>query len=362
MLRNEKRPRRAAHWNSLWLAAALLVLAACGRVTPQPSSTITPTAPAVSPAPPTAAPSPTPTDQSPLVILLDPPGSDRAQASQLQQLLEQQALLSGLRFERREALAPADVQQGVRIVVGVAPAENLITLAAAAPQTAFIAVDASLQEAGANLSIIQPAGSSVDRQAFVAGYLAALLAEDWRIGMLAAQDAPESAAARLAYANGLAFLCGLCRPVYPPFPIPGYPIVVELPVPSEPANWETALAELQTWQVQVVYVTPQAASPGLYQALAQAGFLIIGSGSPPDGTAERWITSLDSQDLAPVLLQAWQVLLSGGAGQVYRLELALSQTNPELLSSGRQRWVETVLADLAGGFIDTGVSQLTPAP
>jgi hypothetical protein len=293
--------------------------------------------------------------------LLAPQGAEPALVELLQADLESRALQSGLRFETRQSLKPADLLPELRVVVGLPPAENLPELAAAAPRTQFIALSSTEMQAGENLSVIQLPGSEVDRPAFIAGYLAGALADDWHIGLLVAQGSPQSAALRIAYENGLAFLCGLCLPVYPPFPISGYPIVVELPDPADQAGWETAIAELQTWDVQVVYAAPPAASAGLYQALAQAGFQIIGSGSPPEGAQTQWVASLGSQDLLPNLEQAWSAATQGGPGQVFRIGLALTHTNPELLSPGRQQLVERVMADLAAGYIDTGVAPAAEA-
>jgi hypothetical protein len=288
--------------------------------------------------------------------LLAPQGAEPALVEVLRADLESRALQSGLRFETRQALSPADLLPELRVVVSLPPAENLAELAAAAPQTQFIALSSAALQVGENLNVIQLPGGDADQRAFIAGYLAGSLAVDWRIGLLVAPGVPDSAVVRTAYDNGLAFLCGLCLPVYPPFPLSGYPIVVELPDPANQAGWETAITELQTWAVQVVYASPPAASPGLYQALAQAGFQIVGSGSPPEGTQAQWVASLGSQDIIPLLEQAWDAATSGSPGQAYRVGMALTHTNPELLSPGRQQWVEQVMADLAAGFIDTGAA------
>ncbi len=332
-----------------------LILTACQPAEQTPAASPSPTT-AISAATDTPAPqpSPTPTAAPPLAIFLAPAGADAALVEAVLPVVEEQARQSGLRFEQRQELSLTDVQADVRVVVGLPPAGNLAELAAAAPQTAFIALGSGDLTPGKNLSVVQLPGSVSDSLAFIAGYLGGALAQDWHTGVLAVQGAPESAAAAAAYANGLAYLCGLCLPVYPPFPINGYPISLELAEPADPTGWASAIAELQNWQVQVVYVTPQAASAGLYQALAQAGFQIIGIGAPPEGTQTQWIVSLGMQELAPIVLQAWESMLSGSEGQAYAAELALSQVNPELLSPGKEKWVQAVIADLADGFIETG--------
>lgn len=338
-------------------ALAAILLSACGSVVQPTAIDASPTATVLAatdtPAP---QPTPTPTPLTPLAILLAPPGAEPALVEALRPALEARASQSGMRLETRQALSPGELLPEVRLVVSLPPAANLAELAAAAPQTQFIALSSSGLQAGENLSVIQLSGNGAEQGAFVAGYLAGALAEDWRIGLLLAQGDPQGAALRTAYENGLAFLCGLCLPVYPPFPLSGYPIVIELPDPADQGAWEVAIGELQTWDVQVVYVAASAASPALYQALGQAGFQMIGSGAPPQGVQAQWVASLGGPDVALMLEQAWDKAASGEPGQSYQAGLALTHVNPELLSPGRQQWVERMLADLAAGFIDTGAA------
>lgn len=356
-----KRLSRRALIGGFLIVLAGIGLFACRPVEQPPEALPSPTAAPAATDTPLPQASPTPTSISPFAILLAPQGAQPELVQLLQSELESRALQAGLRFETRQALTPADLLPELRVVVSLPPFEDLADLAAAAPQTQFIALSAAALQSGENLSVIQLLEGDIDQPAFIAGYLAGALAEDWRIGLLLAQGAPESAMIRTAYDNGLAFLCGLCLPVYPPFPLSGYPIVVELPDAANQAGWESAITELQTWEVQVVYAAPTAASPGLYQALAQAGFKIIGGGSPPEGTQAQWVASLESQDLTPILEQAWSMAVNGQPGQSYQARLAFAHTNPELLSPGRQQWVERVMADLAAGYIDTGAADATGA-
>lgn len=332
-------------------------LFACGPVVQPTAIDPSPTA-AVLAATDTPAPQPTPTPTSitPLAILLAPSGAEPALVEALLPALEARASQAGMRLESRQALSPGELLPEVRLVVSLPPAANLAELAAAAPQTQFIALSSSGLQAAENLSVIQLPGNDVEQSAFIAGYLAGALAEDWRIGLLLAQGDPQSAALRTAYDNGLAFLCGLCLPVYPPFPLSGYPIVIELADPADQGAWEVAIGELRTWDVQVVYVAASAASPALYQALAQADFQMIGIGAPPQGVQAHWVASLGGQDVIPILDQAWDTATNGQPGRSFQAGLALTHINPELLSPGRQQWVEQMLADLAAGYIDIGAA------
>jgi hypothetical protein len=87
---------------------------------------------------------------------------------------------------------------------------------------------------------------------------------------------------------------------------------------------------------------------------------LIIAGPPTAGVLrEHWVASIGSQSPLQSLLDLWGKLLSGEGGEEVVLPLGFTGTNPDLLSPGRQRLVETMLADLLAGFIDTGVDPQT---
>ena len=94
---------------------------------PSPSPTPRPTS--------TLAPPPSP----PLAVLLAPPEGDPDQAGELQSALADLAAQSGLRFQTRPSLAPAELGQ-VKVLIALPPYPGLEELAAAAPDTQFLAI------------------------------------------------------------------------------------------------------------------------------------------------------------------------------------------------------------------------------
>lgn len=323
--------------------------------TPQPPAEITPASPTLA-LPPSDTPAPaTPTAAPSLAILLAPPGVDAAAVEGLQPALAELAQGAGLQFEVRPALSAADLQsQPVRVVVTLPPDPGLASLAAAAPGVQFLALNIPGVQAGTNLSTIQAAGSRPDLQGFLAGYLAAAITTDWRVGVLSEAGTGAGEAASQAFANGVVFYCGLCRPAYPPFPIPGYPLAAGLPAGASQADWQAAVDSFKVWQVETVYVYSSAPNGDLMSFLANAGFRLIASGAPPAGAGEQWVASISGGDLLPAIGKLWPELVSGAGGQQVALPLALENVNPKLLSPGRQRLVENMLADLLDGFIDPG--------
>ncbi len=338
-----------------------LFLVACSGEQPLPSPTATLQSPVAAEPSHTPSPTDTPTLEpaEPTVILYTASGSDTQLADSLQTLLAVLSEDAGLQFEVAEQLSAQDLDEAVRLVVLLAPDPGIESLAASAPETQFLAVGIPGVEPGENVSTISTSAGSPDQLAFAAGYLAATITEDWRTGVVGGGDTPAGKAAETGFTNGVTFLCGLCRPVVPPFPIPGYPLTFQLPPSSSQEERQTALSYFQEWQVGTVYVAPEAAEPALLEELAGAGISIIGTSAPPNSLSSSWAAAVGSSDPVAAVEQMWESLLNGQGGQSVILPLALQHVNPQLVSPGRQRLVEEMLAELRAGYIDTGVDPAT---
>jgi len=330
------------------------VLAACGASTPL-AATLTPNLVSEPPTPtPTLAPSLTPTPETPLAILLAQP---EAAPEALQSTLAGLAQAAGWSLEVRPSLATTELGN-VRIVVALPPDPGLAALASAAPGTKFLAIGIPGLQPAANLSLIQTADRP-DQLGFLAGYLAAVITDDWRAGVISEAGTPGGNAARIAFNNGMTYFCGLCLSYYPPFPNTGYPVQVELQGGAGPEDGQAAINALSTWQVKTVFVYPPVADEQLLAQLAEAGFNLITTGAPAEAWKDRWVATLVSQDGYQVVPDLWARLLAGEAGTQVTLSLGLGGVNPDLVSPGRRQLVEAMLADLMMGFIDTGVDPQT---
>jgi len=348
------------------LYAILIVglLTGCGN--PTPIASLTPTALATLTDPtttPIAETDATATFTSPpaLAVLLAPPGSDSAQAEALQTALNDTITTAGLHWQVRQQLLPIDLTPELRLVVALPPDPGLAAMAAAAPETQFLAVGIPGLTATPNLSLTGTQGARPDQQGFIAGYLAALLTIDYRIGVISVSDSTEGIAARNGFLNGAVFYCGLCKNYpedynHPPYY--DYPRYVELPAGATTAAWQEAANNLIDHYVAMVYVTPGAGDEAMLATLAAADVMLIGSSVPNEVLQANWVLSFSSDPLAQVQALVPQ-LLAGQGGQDLPLPLEFSQINPELFSPGKQNLMSAVLADLLAGYIDTGVDPVT---
>jgi hypothetical protein len=303
-----------------------------------------------------ATPVATPTPSPGLVILVSPAEVDAYWEAVLQPVLAELAAQEGLQFETRQTIQAGEIDERVRLVVVLSPDPGISGLAASRPTVQFVAVGIADIAPGANISVIAGHGDRADRQGFLAGYLAAVITTDWRVGVISRSDTPDGKAARQAFINGAVFFCGLCRPAYPPFN--QYPLYAELPAGASPADQQAAAGVLLGGAVKTVYVAPGAGDLSLLQYLAQAGINLIAGVAPPDELGSQWVATLRT-DLAAALRQAWPDLMAGKGGLDFEPPLVIENINESLLSVGRQRLVEKTLSDLEIDYIDTGIDPLT---
>lgn len=332
-----------------FLVLMLSALVGCRGETGAPAATATPSAESSEPtAEPTATvPAPTPTTAADLVILLAPDGAPEEIASLMEARISALAAERGLRWQVRQTMGAAEIAAEADFVVALPPQPDFNALVAAAPNTHFLAIGIPGAAPAANLILVRSLEGSQAVEAFLGGYIAAVLTPDWRIGIITTED--DSTADRFtAFENGMRFFCGLCRPQYAPFY--EYPFLLSLPATASAAEWRALADFMRDRFVGTVYVSPGTGGPDLVQALAGYEIGIVGGEIPPAGFEDSWVASLRS-DPAAAYLDYLPRLLDGETALDVTLPLLLADVNPDRLSPGRQRLVEETLADLLAGYI-----------
>ena len=344
---------------SAFLLACLgLLLFACGSVIPTPKPTQTPSPSPTVPYTPTPTLTPSPTPQPPTAVLLASAGADQAQVSSLQTSLNEMITAAGLRWQVRQQLSPTDLVPALRLVVVVPPDPGLADLVTAAPETQFLALGIPSLATAPNLTTIGSEAARPDQQGFIAGAIAAMLSNDWRVGVISLSDTVAGHAARTGFMNGVVYFCGLCRPAHPPFY--EYPLIYELPSTATSAEWQEAANYMVDHDVLAVYVFPQAGDESMLSILAAGKINIISSGEPAQGALSSWVVSLTTDPL-PLIQSQVQGLMDGSVsgGQSLVVPIQFTQINPALFTPGKQRLAEQILSDLQAGYIDTAVDLTT---
>src|SRR3990170_118813 len=153
----------------------------------------------------TPPPEPTPTTASDLVVMLAGTQAEASLISQTQPVLGELATIAGLRFQMWPSLSQQDLTPEIRLVVALPPDPGLVQLVASAPQTQFLAIGIPGLEPVPNLSMIGPQGARPDEIGFLAGYIAAAVTPEWRVGVMAIGDSTAGVATREGFLNGVVF-------------------------------------------------------------------------------------------------------------------------------------------------------------
>lgn len=327
----------------LFFAVLALILSACG-ATNEPATTSVPL--------PTDTAAPLPPEQTatpvvPLAILVLPATLDAESSNLYQKTVYDLTQASGMRFQVRNSLTPADLEPGLQMVIALAPDPGIAALAAAAPNVQFLAINIPEVTPGGNISVLGGSAQS-DIAAFLAGYTAALITDDYRIGMLMPRDNADAIRAYNAYVHGMMFHCGTCRPIYS-FAW-SYPQYVDIAADEDVNNYH-AYADILILQykVRTIYLYPDVATEDLMNYIGTTGTLMIGT-KTPEQLPGGWVMTIQP-DVVKAIQNAWPQLIAGQGGVTVQSPLGLSDIDPGLLSPGKQRVVEQMLQDLQAGLV-----------
>jgi hypothetical protein len=336
-----------------FLLLSLVLLTACAAggtptsepptAIPQPSATPVPTV------------GPTATLPAPLVVLVLPADMNPARSKEYQTTVYELAQSVGFRFQVLNKFTLDDLKlvSNLKAVIALPPDPGLATLAAAAPQAQFLAVNIPDIAPGGNVSVLGGASLPTDKVAFIAGYIAALVTQDYRTGVMLRKDSPDAEIIRTAFKAGQQFYCGLCNPFFGPFE--AYPLDVEVPADAKTAEYG-AYADflVNRHKVDTLFLQSGIDNADLLQYLPTVGVLVISTQSPAKPLS-NWVVTLQPDYLA-ALKAAWPALAAGQGGQAFPAPLAFTDANPDLFSPGKQRLAQSTLNDLLAGLISTNVN------
>lgn len=323
----------------------LLSVACVSRATP-PVSTPIPS--------PSATLPPTATPALPLAILVLPEDMDENTSKLYQATVYDLAQSAGIRYQLRNRLFVEDLtlEPALKVMIAVNVKIDLPALAAAAPQAQFLAINIPGIQPENNISVMNT-NISVEQASFLAGYIGAMLIQDYHIGMILPKDDAQAQRALKAYENGKTFYCGLCGPFAGPFY--EYPISVEMPADTPPDQYAAYVSYLMRYQVEFIYVYPSLATPEMLEAISTNGLEFITATALPQ-TYPGLVATLRT-DPIQAIRTAWPQLFAGQGGQSIPAQLGIADVNPDLLSPGKQTLAQEILDALVAGRIDIGVER-----
>lgn len=326
--------KRSIHLKQIALFIFALVLAACSQSSNSTEPTDLPTEIPQATQPPTPLPG--------TALFYVSPDSDPQLAAEARQIFQNYASEQQLNFEEAASLSVENMTPQTELLLLIGPYQGLAELAAAAPQARIIAIGSGQQVEASNLQSLTLSTLADEQTAFIAGYIAALSTEDWRIGLI---YTPEDILLAEAFIAGMKFFCGSCKPVAPPYT--DYPQIEQI---TDAQNWQPAADMLFSQFAKTVYLTPQLESPAIQEYFFNRDILLVGSRLSDPRFGEGWLASVSADSLS-TLRQQLPLALAGLPLETEASPLTLSEINPSYLSEARLRDVQQVIDDLLVGFI-----------
>jgi len=326
----------------------VLGLAACGPAVPTDLPSITEAIPAL---PETAVspvnPSPTAVPMLPTVLLVMGAQVDPGAAARIEAAVQTLAVENQHIFQVVQELTEDQITPNVAIVVGVGQGLDVAGTADRYPETVFIAIDQAGVAPADNLNVIGDLVIDQERQAFMAGYLAALISEDYKVAELVPPESEGGMMVQDSFVVGAEFFCGSCRPLYPPYL--DFPQIFSLSPEDAVENFQPTVDTLLSNGVEVVYVPGALATPELLTYLDSVNLNVIGDSSP-DIVRNNWVGTIKA-DPVPALRDKWSDWLAGSGGMQIPGSITILDLDAGLISEGRLRMFNEMAADLQAELV-----------
>ena len=281
-----------------------------------------------------------------IAIYVNPDAESEKLAGLTLPILDELANSEGMQIEELEELALSTLNSYPQIVVMFGAPSSASDLVQNNPEIQFLIIGETDIEPGENVTTIGSEGLPRHEQSFIAGYIAALITSEWRVGMMMTETEPTELAD--TFQRGAKFYCGLCRQTYPPFY--DYPVIEIV----EDGGVAQSYQSLSGFSVDTVY-----ASEGVITQMGgidEGGAFsikVIGGAPPLEVSGSNWVVTIQFDLEAPIKL-VWSDLLDGNGGKDLPINIALTDVNDELLSLGKFNHVNQVISDVVGGYIGVG--------
>ncbi len=281
------------------------------------------------------------------VILTSSSEADQGLVMSVSNALEALTQASGLKFETVENLTPESITTNVKVVVGIGEDLDIAGWALGSPNTQFIAVNMPGIDPSNNISVIGDPVLDENRTAFMAGYLAALISEDYKVSALIPSDIDTNEKIIDSFLVGARFFCGICQPKYPPYN--QFPQWQTLPVENASSGFEGVVDLIASNGTEILFLHESLLSPEILDYLAGYGLVVISNGVQKYPYA-YWAGTLET-DLVTGLNTIWSNVVAGNGGFKVPGSLILTDMDAELISEGRYRLFEEMADDLENGMI-----------
>lgn len=318
------------------LLFGLLLLTACQTSTGTPSAGVTLSSPAV--VENTETPVPTvvsPTETPGTVFFV----TNSTENDQLSDYLMEYSSSNDLVFQKNSSLNEIKPRQN-DVVVLLENETLQFVETDIQPDVNYVVFTLTDKTLSGNIHQIK---QNLGEQVFLAGYISALIADDWRSGAILPNESISGTSYEQIFKNGGHYLCGRCAPVYAP--VVFFPVTAA--VDSTTAVFD-AYSQLESNRIFVLYIPDTLLTSELYTTLRENKRVII-SDAPPKQETDQMADLYIYQDFVSPLSEA---LLNINSPDKSLLTTKLMiQDSANKLSEGKLNFIQEMITNLESGLL-----------
>ncbi|HEY9121452.1 MAG TPA: hypothetical protein VIM80_00500 [Brevefilum sp.] len=288
----------------------------------------------------------TPSQSVQKVILISDQDVDEITLLQVKTSLETLTAEAGYELVLQDE-ASLEAMADVLLVVSIGEDIDVNNLAQRYPEVSFVAVDNGNAVPSVNVHVIGDPIVDERNRAFMAGYLAALISEDYKVAVLVPSEVGATEIVLESFVIGARFFCGLCLPKYPPYQT--FPQWQTLSVENLEEQYQPILDNFENSGVEVLYVQGDLAASLVMNAASEYGMTIL-SDQSPEMELNNYAGTIIA-DPGHALSELLPEILNGREGNRVPASIILADRNPALVSEGRYSMFLEMAENLQNGLV-----------
>ncbi|MBT3240785.1 MAG: hypothetical protein HON98_06235 [Chloroflexi bacterium] len=284
-------------------------------------------------------------DQTPVILFYSDPDSEESLKGIIDTTLQNISDQNSMVLEFRTDINNLNLPENLFALVILSEMENLTGLDEISSDIKVIRIGST----GGNIDNAQQVHIGINEnglaiEGFIAGYIAAMQTEEWRIGMIGLTSNNTN---QVGFINGVKYFCGLCSPIFPPYE--AYPLYTQVNDGSEFVELKIAADLLLQKAVNTIYLAPGVNNPELKNYLSQMGIKMIGNGEADDVGDGYWIATV-RWDWNPVIEEVLPKAILGDFSGNGAPDILVGNVND--ISPSRLVLVSELIEYLTEGIVD----------
>jgi|AutmiccommuBRH23_1029490.scaffolds.fasta_scaffold01848_7 hypothetical protein len=182
---------------------------------------------------------------------------------------------------------------------------------------------------------------------FIAGYLSALITNDWRVGGLLPATVYQNTGADRIFQNGVIFLCGRCSPTFGP--IVNFPVTAILSAPENNEATMQAYGEITNSRINTLFIPSDYLFDDFVTLLKQNNVTII-SDENLESVQSDWVDYAITDNLSDLIVSSFSETSQNKSVDTINVDYSIySRSNS--ISPGKLTYITEMIETLKSGFI-----------